>query len=397
MEVAGLKSSSPAFKQKETPNIKKAQNFHQVLKKAASGKDSKRADDQSTPTNNDSKAAEDLLSFLNSNAVQQVDGVSDGAAQDSKQNLLKTIKNLLGISDEKWSKILSELQKNSDNKKDNGMDEMEMFIAGFSGLHVNQLLSSANENEILFLKAAKLYNLLSEQNTPNQQYLTGLLNSVQGKLEMLLQNNKNNPKLQYLQSSFSQVVKDVTNKTASEENNANPVSRLEGYSETQPLFQQMSKPEQLSVMLGGTQKPVSVNDLISQFESILAKSQFSKTGGVQKLLINLYPENLGSLRIELIQKGEAIAARIITTTDAAKNTLESHLHSLKHAFEVQNIKVDNIEIEQQQSGANQERFNRDQQNQQQDPQEQNQGQVHKDEADSDFTLTLEEAITNQEE
>ena len=53
---------------------------------------------------------------------------------------------------------------------------------------------------------------------------------------------------------------------------------------------------------------------------------------MQKLLIKLHPDNLGSLRIELIQKDQTMVARILTTTDAAKEALESHLHSLKDAF-----------------------------------------------------------------
>lgn len=443
MEVAGLGNDVTAARVKEIPK-NKLEGFHQMLKKAVREKNVKREAEPSTQSNRDIKGAEDLLSFLQSNDLDQLAGGSN-VPLDTHQDLLKTIKTLLGISDDKWSEILAGLQKKEGEKSKNrtlelfsgysclnvnqlelipsedsvqnlitdpfpqtllgdgqnlsdgsNKDGLETILSGLSGINVNQLVTHSNENTVLFLKAVKLYQLLSDQSSPNSQQLNELLSSVQNKLQTLLQNNKNNDKLQFLQSTFSQVSKDMVNKTIIKDNSENLAGRLTGYNGTHPMFQQMPRAEQLSIMLGGTRESVSVNDLISQFESILSKSQFSKTGGVQKLSIKLFPENLGSLRIELIQKGESITARILTTTDAAKNTLESHLHSLKHAFEVQSIKVDNIEIDQQQSGFQQQRFNRDQQNQQEDSQEQNQEQTPKDETDSDFILSLEDAITNQE-
>ncbi len=395
MEVAGVGNILTTKNFTEAPT-NKAGGFHQLLTKAVCGKSSNLSEDNLLQTNNETQSIQDLLSYLENNNLQQLTG-GKTAVLDSHQGLLTAIKDLLGISDEKWSEILDGLQKNANKKKDNGLDDIEMFIAGFSGLNVSQLLSNPNEDAVLFLKAAKLYHLLSDQNTPNQQYLTGLLDSVQDQLETLLQTGKSNSKLQYLQNTFSQVLKDVrTNAGSTQTDEIKTAGRLTGDNGTFPVFQHMSRPEQLTVMLAGTQKSVSPNDLISQFESILAKSQFSKGDGIQKLSIKLFPENLGSLRIELIQKGELIAARILTTTDAAKHALESHLHTLRHAFESQNIKVETIEINQQQSGFQQERSNRNHQNQQQEKQEPKQEEFLSDEADTGFTLTLEEALTNQE-
>lgn len=152
------------------------------------------------------------------------------------------------------------------------------------------------------------------------------------------------------------------------------------------------------MMVDGTEKSVSVNDLIQQFESILSKSQFSKMGGMQKLFIKLNPEHLGSISIELIQKGQGITARILTTTEAAKEALESNLHNLKHAFEAQSIKVDHVEIGQQSSQGQADDFlNRGQSDQHQDvPQDQGSETDEHEDSSSSFILSLEEAILNQE-
>lgn len=110
---------------------------------------------------------------------------------------------------------------------------------------------------------------------------------------------------------------------------------------------QMTRPEQLTMMLDSSRKRVSAEQLIQQFQAILSKSQFVTTGGTQKLFIKLNPESLGALRIEVIQKDATLIAKIQTTTSIAKEALESQLHNLKHAFHSQNLVVDKIEISQQ--------------------------------------------------
>jgi flagellar hook-length control protein FliK len=255
----------------------------------------------------------------------------------------------------------------------------------------------------LFLKAAKVYSLLPNQDLPSQQFLTGLLDSVKNQLQTAVQNSKTRSKLTYLQNTFSQLVSDIKDQTAgssssTEGKQIKSVNKLTDWEGNSSFLQQMSKPEQLAVMTGGTNKTVSVNDLIQQFETILSKSQFSKTGGVQKLFIKLNPENLGSISIELMQKDQLITARILTTTQAAKEALESHLHNLKDAFVAQNIKVDNVEIGQQQSSQSQQEgfLNRDQRDQQEHPQDQRQEMSGNEDTTGGFILTLEEAILNQE-
>lgn len=151
----------------------------------------------------------------------------------------------------------------------------------------------------------------------------------------------------------------------------------------------------MTLMLDKMGKPVSSEQLIQQFESILSKSQFSKIDGTQRLFIKLNPENLGSLRIELIQKDDTIVAKILTTTGAAKDALESQLHGLKHALTAQNIQVDRIEVSQQVMTPQEKFMHREQPGGH--PKEQQGQQPSKEQTDdSEFDQSFEEALLNME-
>ncbi|MDR4886496.1 flagellar hook-length control protein FliK [Fredinandcohnia sp. QZ13] len=108
---------------------------------------------------------------------------------------------------------------------------------------------------------------------------------------------------------------------------------------------QLSKVQQFSLFVeqNGKQMP-NQQQFIKQFQNILARSNFFNSGGQQKLLINLYPEHLGSLRIELLQSESGMIARIMASTTQAKELVESQLTNLKHTFLAQNISVEKIEV-----------------------------------------------------
>lgn len=114
---------------------------------------------------------------------------------------------------------------------------------------------------------------------------------------------------------------------------------------TNPVhMQQVSKIEQFALQVNQESKPVNYEQFVKDFTNILGKSQFFKGDGTNKLLIKLYPEHLGSLRIEILQDKGALTARMIATTSAAKDILDSQLHQLKHAFTQQNIQVDKLDV-----------------------------------------------------
>ena len=78
----------------------------------------------------------------------------------------------------------------------------------------------------------------------------------------------------------------------------------------------------------------------------MKRSNFGQVGGTNRMLIKLYPEHLGQIRIELLETNGIMTARILASTAFAKGMLDSQLHQLKHAFNQQNLQVERIDITQ---------------------------------------------------
>ena len=147
-------------------------------------------------------------------------------------------------------------------------------------------------------------------------------------------------------------------------------------------------------MIGKSGQNVSSEQMIAQFEKILANSHLLKSGNAQRLFIKLSPEHLGTLKVELMQRDAGMIAKITAATNAAKEILESQLQTLKNAFVSQNIQLDKLEIT---LGNNQqERFlNKDPQ-QGSKGQEQHANEEQKEQQLDEFSLSFAEALINTE-
>ena len=86
--------------------------------------------------------------------------------------------------------------------------------------------------------------------------------------------------------------------------------------------------------------------LMREMQNIFKRSNFGQTGGTNRLLIKLYPEHLGQVRIELLQVNGVMTARILASTALGKEMLDSQLHQLRTAFVQQNLQVERIDVSQ---------------------------------------------------
>ncbi|GEL06659.1 flagellar hook-length control protein FliK [Salisediminibacterium halotolerans] len=94
----------------------------------------------------------------------------------------------------------------------------------------------------------------------------------------------------------------------------------------------------------------SQEQLIRQFQNLLSRSSFQQlNNGLQQLNIKLHPESLGRLDIQLQQVNGMMTAKLMTSTQSARELLDGQLQSLRNAFQAQNIPVEKIEITQQQT------------------------------------------------
>ncbi|WP_025785045.1 flagellar hook-length control protein FliK [Sporosarcina sp. D27] len=94
-------------------------------------------------------------------------------------------------------------------------------------------------------------------------------------------------------------------------------------------------------------RPTSQSEaLLAKLQGLFKQTNFGQQGGTNRLLVKLNPEQLGQIRIELIQINGVMTARILASTALGKEMLDSQLHQLRQSFNQQNIQVDRIDVTQ---------------------------------------------------
>ncbi|MBO0995439.1 flagellar hook-length control protein FliK [Bacillus sp. SD088] len=101
--------------------------------------------------------------------------------------------------------------------------------------------------------------------------------------------------------------------------------------------------DQLNLQKPLEQQPAFRN-FVRELGNIMGRSNFNQTAHTARLTIRLYPEELGSLRVELLQKDGIMTARFLASSSTAKEMLDVQMHSLRQAFSQQNIQVERIEV-----------------------------------------------------
>lgn len=337
----------------------------------------------------DQEALMSLAEFMSADSLLDLEGghqLLDQLLSGEDTGLLEQIQSYLGLSDERISSIVTDLNKYLSDLTGKQADEhinIEQLPYLENIMHILAQLTALPENKVAGLlskelidaaKIVKLYDLLQKNaDFAGEQPLAKGARQLLEKLDAFIMSAASKEKLHYLQKTYTQLSNDLNlGPQKSNEgkyqlpDGGKTISRLDAGASSFTLMPQMTKVEHLTLMQSNQGKMVSTEQLIEQFESILAKSQLTKTGGVQRMFLRLNPENLGSLRIELIQKDSQLTARILTSTGAAKEMLDSQVNGLKQALHSQNIQVERIEISQQLS--QQERMP------QRDAQQQQQGQ-----------------------
>lgn len=115
---------------------------------------------------------------------------------------------------------------------------------------------------------------------------------------------------------------------------------------TQQLVQQpVTQTKTMTVTLPAA-KPAQSEALLKEIQNIMNRSQLSGQPGNMKLLLKLFPENLGQIRIELVQQNGALTARLLASTALGKELLDSNLNQLKASFAAQNIQMDRVDVAQ---------------------------------------------------
>lgn len=375
-------STATGTNQKQTA-VKKADvenSFGSVLGTAMSSSDSKMVEPSDS-----GKLSEQQLSKLDKliNNLKTKD-TNIEAEEDSIEEiidvteLLPVLTSLANMNEEQWSQL--DLDKVG---KILTFSKLQEAMISASEMPVSETAISKTLKQQLDTILTKLEKLV-ETNQPKSSESSAFNKMPSGGVSLDL-----------IKNTYNRNFGGLNQESEKKLGNAASVRVLETPQTGQSFTLQMSKLEQFVLTVEKSGQPVNQEQFVKAFETILNKSSFTSANGTQKLFIQLNPEHLGSMRIELIQKNNVMVARIMATTAQAKEVLESQLQGLKHSFAGQGIQIEKIEINQQINPFSQERFfQKDSESSGQ--QHQQQERKTDDEAGTEFNHQFEEALLNVE-
>lgn len=77
---------------------------------------------------------------------------------------------------------------------------------------------------------------------------------------------------------------------------------------------------------------------------VIEQIKVFSSSDVNRLEVQLYPQHLGRLQIQIMMKNGTMTAQIMTETEMAKSAIENQLQQLKETFREQSMKVDAVEV-----------------------------------------------------
>lgn len=190
-----------------------------------------------------------------------------------------------------------------------------------------------------FLKLAQLIGEKTDTVFGQELQLTQLKESFEQVVVQVQPTSlQETPKTPVFQQVVQQVVQQVTQQTTKQE--------VDTTQSSTPLHQQLATPTKTVSITLPAERPAQSEALLKEIQNLINRSQMSNSQGTMRLMLKLYPENLGSIRIEIMQKDGVLTARLLATTSAGKQLLDSNLHQLKSAFVAQNIQMERIDVAQ---------------------------------------------------
>ncbi|MUK89912.1 hypothetical protein GMD78_16195 [Ornithinibacillus sp. L9] len=162
----------------------------------------------------------------------------------------------------------------------------------------------------------------------------------------------------------------------------------------------MSKVEQFVIYVNQTQEAQPVDkQLIDQFQKVMKTSKFLQMpNGTNQLSITLRPDNLGEMMVKLTQVNGEMTVKILVSSQAAKEMLESNINQLKTMFSPHQVQIERQDVNAQQQGQN---MQKDQDGQAYKEQNENQSkqsssdQNNQQGNESDFEATFQELMLNE--
>lgn len=323
---------------------------------------------------------QDLLSILGAGSVDEMEALLDSKELSVNPKELKELLNkLLGEKTDIDEKL------NESNIWDllAGINEqasqlVDSIVQSLNGQGPATLMEAKQAVELL--KVVQLIGKKSDLTLKQESTLFDLNQLVEDLKETVSKENIQpltmNPKSITLEQTMKPVVQQIVIKQAPSSNET-VVETKEVTTNTQgqSVTTVQTKVETVSVTLPA-EKPAQSEEFMKEMQKVMNRVQFGQVGGANRLVIKLYPEQLGTIRIELVQKDGMLTTRMLASTALGKELLDSHSNQLRQGLASQNIQMDKLEIiqalqdtnRQERNPSFQESFRQQQQQEQQENQ-----------------------------
>ncbi|QPQ32040.1 flagellar hook-length control protein FliK [Lysinibacillus sp. JNUCC 51] len=399
-------STSGASNVKEDGTLNKANSatFGSVFGEVISSSNQTKQSTQST----DTKDSSDLEAVLNADSIEEVldvlgipheDGLlmlqigEEGKAVAIDEMLnLDNLMDALGIDTEQLQELMQKLLGEDKEAKD--VWELLALVDAQAPMLQTQIVAALQgEGQVTpkevapllqVLKLAQLVGQKTDLTASQENLLTdikSLLTTLQTRVETAQVTTKTTVTLplQGFQKVIQQV--QVTKQTETSPNEMVTANTVQTKADTFQVTLPAAKPTQSEAFL-------------KEMQAIINRAQISNAQGITRLSLKLYPENLGTIRIELVQNDGVLTARLLASTAHGRELLESQAHQLKQAFVQQNIQVDRLDIAQSLQDADRQQrdqsfFNNFFKQQQQEEQEQKNDDDDEGKSFSDYLLSEE--------
>ncbi|PJO42701.1 flagellar hook-length control protein FliK [Lysinibacillus xylanilyticus] len=401
-------SGAPNVKENGTLNKANSATFGSVFGKVISS--SNQTKQSTLPT--DTKDSSDLEAVLNADSIEdlldvlgiihddgllmlQVGEEGKAVAVDEMLNL-DNLMDALGIDTEQLQELMQKLLGEDKEAKD--VWELLALVDAQAPMLQTQIVAALQgEGQVTpkevapllqVLKLAQLVGQKTDLTASQENLLTdikSLLTTLQTQVETTLSEQQVTTKttvtlpLQGFQKVVQQV--QVTKQTDTSPNEMVTSNTVQ------------TKADTFQVTLP-TAKPAQSEAFLKEMQAIINRAQISNAQGITRLSLKLYPENLGTIRIELVQNDGVLTARLLASTAHGRELLDSQAHQLKQAFVQQNIQVDRLDIAQSLQDADRQQrdqsfFNNFFKQQQQEEQEQKSDDDDEGKSFSDYLISEE--------
>lgn len=303
-----------------------------------------------SPVNTEQSLIQDLLSLLDVESIEDAQNLlqTDELLVDSKQlhqllnKLLSKLEDLENHPDQKQD--VWEILANVMEQPQKLVDSILLTLNGQASTKVASPVEAKQAVELL--KVAQLIGNKSDLTFKQETTLFDLKQTLETLKENLtnlsLPQGRNST--QVTKAFIQQVVmhQSVTKGTSTEvvTESKETTSVNQGHTTTV-----QTKVETVSMTLP-TQKSAQSEEFLKELQKVMNRVQFGQAAGANRLVIKLYPEQLGTIRIELIQKDGILTAKMLASTALGKELLDTHSGQLRQGLANQNIQIEKLEITQ---------------------------------------------------